>query len=269
MPAPKKLLKTNWSNLLIWEAIVNVVSEKSKAENLLVVEQIQTYIGQFHILQGISLAVPKSAVTVLLGRNGAGKTTTLKTIMGLLTPRSGQLILNGQPLNGKTTYQIARLGIGYVPEDRGIFRDLSVQENLWLAARGEKPANYRQRLEFCHDLFPDMQRFMRQKAGTLSGGQQQMVAISRVLMTDNQLLLIDEPSKGLAPIVVKAVMDALEKIKAHMTILLVEQNFTMASTVGDYFYLIDDGHNVLDGPMERLLSDQALTRQYLGVGAAS
>lgn len=237
-----------------------------KAENLLTVESVQTYIGQYHILQGISLEVPRGACTVLLGRNGAGKTTTMKTIMGLTPPREGSVRFKNEPLTGKTTFQIARTGIGYVPEDRGIFRDMSVQENLLLAARGQNQAAYRQRVEFCTDLFPDMKRFMKQKAGTLSGGQQQMVAISRGLMTDNQLLLIDEPTKGLAPIVVQAVIDALVKLKEHITILLVEQNFTMASTVGDYFYLIDDGHNILNGPMEQLLSDKETTRKYLGVG---
>ena len=144
---------------------------------------------------------------------------------------------------------------------------MTVQENLKLAARAASASQYRQRLEVALDLFPDMQRFMRQKAGTLSGGQQQMVAISRALMTDNQLLLIDEPSKGLAPIVVKAVMDVLARLKQQITILLVEQNFTMASTIGDYFVLIDDGHNVLDGPMAQLLADQEISRKYLGVGA--
>lgn len=233
---------------------------------LLTLEDVHTYIGQFHILQGISLTIRREAVTVLLGRNGAGKTTTLKTIMGLTPPRTGQINYNNQSLTKSNTYTIARQGIGYVPEDRGIFRDMSVQENLSLAAREVKPAEYRQRLEFCIDLFPDMNRFLRQKAGTLSGGQQQMVAISRALMTDNKLLLIDEPSKGLAPIVIKAVMDALERLKKHATILLVEQNFTMASTVGDYFYLIDDGHNVADGQMSDLINDQELTRKYLGVG---
>lgn len=236
--------------------------------NLLVLEGLQTYIGQFHILQGIDLAVPEGAVTVLLGRNGAGKTTTLKTIMGLTPPRQGRVTYRGQELSGQTTYQIARHGIGYVPEDRGIFRELTVEENLSLAARGESRASYRNYLANCLDLFPDMQRFMRQKAGTLSGGQQQMVAISRGLMTDNKLLLIDEPSKGLAPIVIKAVMDALQKLKSQVTILLVEQNFTMASTVGDYFYLIDDGHNITNGPMAQLIADTELTRKYLGVGFA-
>lgn len=234
--------------------------------SLLTLEGIHTYIGQFHILQGISLTVQRSAVTVLLGRNGAGKTTTLKTIMGLTPARDGTVTYDGQAVSNETTYEIARHGIGYVPEDRGIFREMTVEENLLLAARGVKGAEYRQRQEFCIDLFPDMKRFMHQKAGTLSGGQQQMVAISRGLMTDNKLLLIDEPSKGLAPIVVKAVMDALIKLKQHVTILLVEQNFTMASTVGDYFYLIDDGYNVADGPMQQLLTDKELTRKYLGVG---
>jgi branched-chain amino acid transport system ATP-binding protein len=234
--------------------------------DLLVLEGIQTYIGQFHILQGLSLTVKREAVTVLLGRNGAGKTTTLKSIMGLTPPRQGTISFNSERLDGKTTYEVARHGIGYVPEDRGIFREMTVEENLLLAARNVKTTEYKQRTEFCIDLFPDMRRFWRQKAGTLSGGQQQMVAISRGLMTDNKLILIDEPSKGLAPIVVKAVMDALEKLKQHITILLVEQNFTMASTVGDYFYLIDDGHNVTNGRMEDLIKDQELTRKYLGVG---
>lgn len=235
------------------------------SEDLLVLESVQTYISQFHILQGISMTIKRGAATVLLGRNGAGKTTTLKSIMGLTPPRQGTISYDGQPLTGKTTFEIARCGIGYVPEDRGIFRDLTSEENLLLAARGEKPADYRRRLEFCLELFPDMKRFMRQKAGTLSGGQQQMVAISRGLMTDNKLLLIDEPSKGLAPIVVKAVIDTLVRLKEHITIMLVEQNFTMASTVGDYFYLIDDGHNITDGPMAQLIGDKELTRQYLGV----
>ncbi len=238
------------------------------SDNLLVVEGLQTYIGQFHILQGLSLAVPRGAVTVLLGRNGAGKTTTLKTITGLTPPKEGRVTFDGQDLTGQATYHIARHGIGYVPEDRGIFRELTVEENLLLAARAENRASYRRHLANCLDLFPDMQRFLRQKAGTLSGGQQQMVAISRGLMTDNKLLLIDEPSKGLAPIVIKAVMDALQKLKSQITILLVEQNFTMASTIGDYFYLIDDGHNITGGPMERLIADTELTRQYLGVGFA-
>jgi branched-chain amino acid transport system ATP-binding protein len=241
---------------------------KPSGVNLLVLEGLQTYIGQFHILQGLDLAVPEGAVTVLLGRNGAGKTTTLKTIMGLTPPRQGTITYRGESINGLTTYQIARQGIGYVPEDRGIFREMTVEENLLLAARGESRAGYRTHLANCLDLFPDMQRFLKQKAGTLSGGQQQMVAISRGLMTGNKLLLIDEPSKGLAPIVIKAVMDALEKLKRQVTILLVEQNFTMASTVGDYFYLIDDGHNITNGPMDQLVADTELTRKYLGVGFA-
>ncbi|NWJ45630.1 MAG: ABC transporter ATP-binding protein [Chloroflexi bacterium] len=233
---------------------------------MLSLDDVHTYIGQFHILQGISMQVRRGAATVLLGRNGAGKTTTLKTIMGLIPPRNGAIAFNGAKLDGEITYKLARRGIGYVPEDRGIFRDMTVEENLKLAARSVSSGEYRQRLDFCTELFPDMQRFMRQKAGTLSGGQQQMVAMSRGLMVDNKLLLIDEPSKGLAPIVVQAVIEALVKLKSHITILLVEQNFTMASIVGDYFYLIDDGHNVANGTMEELINDKELTRKYLGVG---
>ncbi len=247
-------------------AMSKAPTSSSLAPDLLALEAVHTYLGQFHILQGISLVVPPGAVTVLLGRNGAGKTTTLKTIMGLTPARSGTVRLAGQDITARPTSQIARQGIGYVPEDRGIFREMSVEENLLLAARNVKPAEYRQRLDFCTGLFPDMRRFMRQKAGTLSGGQQQMVAISRGLMTDNKLLLIDEPSKGLAPIVVKTVMDALQTLKEHITILLVEQNFTMASTVGDYYWLIDDGNNVKNGTMSSLIADKELTRKYLGVG---
>ncbi len=234
--------------------------------SILTLDGVHTYIGQFHILQGISMQVRRGAATVLLGRNGAGKTTTLKTIMGLSTAREGAIQYEGERISGEITYKLARRGIGYVPEDRGIFREMTVEENLRLSSRATSSSEYKQRLEFCVDLFPDMRRFMHQKAGTLSGGQQQMVAISRGLMVDNKLLLIDEPSKGLAPIVVKAVIDALIRLKSHITILLVEQNFTMATTVGDYFYLIDDGHNVADGPMEQLVTDKELTRKYLGVG---
>jgi branched-chain amino acid transport system ATP-binding protein len=238
---------------------------KKSDTDLLVVDNIQTYIGQFYILQGISLKIKQGACTVLLGRNGAGKSTTLKTIMGVTPPRYGNILYNGKSIAKQTPFQIARHGIGYVPEDRAIFRDMTVMENLQIAARGVKTSEYNRRRDFCLELFPDMERFMRQKAGTLSGGQQQMVAISRGLMRDNQLLIIDEPSKGLAPIVVQAVIDALAKLKSHITILLVEQNFTMASTLGDYFYLIDDGENVANGAMSDLIHDHDLTKKYLGV----
>jgi branched-chain amino acid transport system ATP-binding protein len=244
----------------------SVATLNAPGEALLSLSGVHTYIGQYHILQGISLDVKPSACTVLLGRNGAGKTTTLKTIMGLTPARDGVIGFGENILSGKTTFNVARQGIGYVPEDRGIFRDMTVHENLLLAARGKSAAEFREKIEFCTDLFPDMRRFMRQKAGTLSGGQQQMVAISRGLMTDNKLLLIDEPSKGLAPIVVQAVIEALLKLKSFITILLVEQNFTLASTVGDYFYLIDDGQNVTNGAMSDLLGDEETKRKYLGVG---
>jgi branched-chain amino acid transport system ATP-binding protein len=230
---------------------------------LLELEDVHADIGQHHILQGVSLAVRADRVTVLLGRNGAGKTTTLRTIVGLLHPRRGAVRYRGAPIHGRPPYEIVRAGIGFVPEGQGIFAGLTVEENLRVAMHDE--ARGRRRLPDVFALFPDLRRLLRARAGTLSGGQKQMLSIARALVNENRLLLIDEPSKGLAPIVVEHLIDALRAMKQHVTVLLVEQNFAMASALGDDFYLVDDGRTVHAGAMAALVTDDVLKKRYLGV----
>jgi branched-chain amino acid transport system ATP-binding protein len=232
--------------------------------SLLEVDDLHTYIGQHHILQGVSLRIRRDAVTVLLGRNGAGKTTTMRTIMGVLHPARGAVRFEGRPIHHLPPYEIARLGIGYVPEGQGIFGTLTVDENLRVAALAEDTQSGR-RLERILDLFPDLDRFRHARAGTLSGGQKQMLSIARAFVNPNRLLLIDEPSKGLAPIIVEHLIDALRAMKQHATVLLVEQNFAMASALGDDFYLIDDGRTVQHGSMASLAADHELKKKYLGI----
>lgn len=235
--------------------------------NLLVVEHIQTFIGQFHILEGVSLTVPKNAITVLLGRNGAGKTTTLKSILGLTPPREGKVIFKGMEIQGKRAYNIVNLGIGYVPEHRAIFRQLSVQENLKMAER--KRGDFERKSDFIFDLFPDLKRLYKLPGNHLSGGQQQMLAVARALVPDNELLLIDEPSEGLAPILIQEMMEAIRKLSASTTILLVEQNFIMASQLAENFYIIDDGKTAHEGKMVDLVNDEALIHEFLGASVST
>jgi branched-chain amino acid transport system ATP-binding protein len=230
--------------------------------NLLEVNAIHTFINQFHILEGVSLEVPKGSITALLGRNGAGKTTTLRSIIGLTPPREGQIIYDGAPIQGQTAYDIAARGIGYVPEYRAVFRALTVEENLKIAERRKDDLARRSDLIF--DLFPDLKRFYRLPGGQLSGGQQQMLAIARALVPDNRLLLVDEPSEGLAPILIEAIVTALRKLSSHMTVLLVEQNFRMAAQLADRYYIIDDGQTVNSGQMQDLIHDRPLITKYLG-----
>ena len=232
--------------------------------DLLELEDVHTDIGQHHILQGVSLRVRPDAVTVLLGRNGAGKTTTMRTIMGVLRLRRGMVRFDGHPIHTLAPHAIARLGIGYVPEGQGIFATLTVDENLRVAQLSEG-APARERLQHIFGLFPDLERFRRARAGTLSGGQKQMLAIARAFINPNRLLLIDEPSKGLAPIIVEHLVEALSAMKRHATVLLVEQNFAMAQALGDDFYLIDDGRTVHQGSMASLAADDALKKKYLGI----
>lgn len=231
---------------------------------LLKVEQIETYIDQHHILQGVSLEVPAGEVTVLLGRNGAGKTTTLRSIMGLTPPAKGRILFQGEPIHSLPTHSIVRKGIGYVPEDQGVFGDLTVAENVKVAMRKEDRET-RDRLAWTLDLFPDLKSFWDRKAGNLSGGQKQMLAITRALVQDHKLLLIDEPSKGLAPVVVDKVTEALKEIKDHTTIVLVEQNFAMASAMGDRYYILDNGQTKVSGAMLELAQDEDLKRKWLGI----
>ncbi len=230
--------------------------------NILEVNSIQTFIGQFHILEGVSLAVPDGSITAILGRNGAGKTTTLKSIIGLRPPREGQVIFAGADVRGRRPYDIAALGIGYVPENRAIFRALTVEENLKIAER--KKGDLARRADFIFGLFPDLKKFTKLPAGQLSGGQQQMLAIARALVPDNRLLLIDEPSEGLAPILIEQLMASIRSLSAHTTVLLVEQNFRMASQLADYYYLIDDGKSIQNGAMKDLVNDRATIQRYLG-----
>ena len=232
--------------------------------DVLEVEDVHTDIGQHHILQGVSLRVRADAVTVLLGRNGAGKTTTMRTVMGVLPPRRGAVRFEGRAIHGRPPHAIARLGIGYGPEGQGIFATLTVEENLRVAMRAEN-AESRERMRRVLGLFPDLARFRGARAGTLSGGQKQMLAIGRALVNPIRLLLIDEPSKGLAPIVVEHLVTALEAMKRDTTVVLVEQNFAMASRLGDDCYVMDGGRTVYAGTMAALAADRVLKQKYLGV----
>ncbi|GAB4518512.1 MAG: ABC transporter ATP-binding protein [Anaerolineae bacterium] len=230
---------------------------------VLQVQNIHTFIGQFHILEGVSVSVPKGSVTVLLGRNGAGKTTTLRSIMGLTPAKNGLITFQGEPLIGKSVHAIARMGIGYVPEHRAIFKELSVRENLEIAAR--QRTDLERSLDYIFELFPDLKRFYALPGGNLSGGQQQMLAIARALVPENTLLLIDEPSEGLAPVIIEQLMEAIRRLSAEKTVLLVEQNFRVASRLADRYVIIDDGHSVNEGQIQDLIHDQALIQRYLGV----
>ncbi|WP_394136696.1 ABC transporter ATP-binding protein [Cytobacillus oceanisediminis] len=226
--------------------------------------EVETHIGQYHILQGVSFEVRKGEVTVLLGRNGAGKTTTLRTIMGLNPASSGTIHYKGEDISRLPTFTVAQKGIGYVPEDQGIFSGLTVEENMKVAMKNDNDST-KERLEWILGLFPDLKKFWKKPGGLLSGGQKQMLSIARAYINDNDLLLIDEPSKGLAPIVVEKVMETIMEMKEKTTIVLVEQNFMMASTVGDRFYIIDDGRTVSNGPMKLLKEDEEIRRKYLGI----
>lgn len=233
---------------------------------LLRVEELQTYIGQYHILQGINLEVPAGQVTVLIGRNGAGKTTTLRSIMGLTPPTHGSIEFNGEKINGLPPYIIARKGMAFVPEDQGIFSALTVEENLRIAMlREDKETKDRQNW-LLEEIFPDLKEKLKLKADSLSGGQKQMLSIGRALVNDNKVLLIDEPSKGLAPIIVQVLANAIKQIKDHTTVVLVEQNFWLASAVGERYYIIDDGQTVHKGLMDNLIKDKVLQQRYLGIG---
>jgi branched-chain amino acid transport system ATP-binding protein len=226
--------------------------------------EIETYIGQYHILQGVSFEVNRGEVTVLLGRNGAGKTTTLRTIMCLNPASKGTIEWNGEPIHRYPTYTIAQKGIGYVPEDQGIFPTLTVEENIKVAIKKEDQETS-ERQEYILNLFPDLKKYWKRHGGLLSGGQKQMLSIARAYVNNNKLLLIDEPSKGLAPIMVEKVMESILQMKEKTTIVLVEQNFMMASTIGDHFYIIDDGKTVQNGPMNLLRENEEMRRKYLGI----
>jgi branched-chain amino acid transport system ATP-binding protein len=231
-------------------------------EHLLAVEGIHTFIKQYHILQGVDVHVPRGSITALLGRNGAGKTTTLKSILGLLPIRQGRLVFDGRDIQGMRSFDIAALGIGFVPEHRAIFRDLTVEENLKIAER--KKGDYLRKKDFIFELFPDLKRLMHLSGTNLSGGQQQMLAIARALIPENRLLLIDEPSEGLAPVIIEHLMEAIRHLSKDATIILVEQNFLVASQLAEYYVIIEEGRSVKAGRMADFVNDRDTIHRYLG-----
>jgi branched-chain amino acid transport system ATP-binding protein len=233
-------------------------------EPILSLTDVHTHIQQHHILQGVSLQVKPGRATVLVGRNGAGKSTTLRTIMGLNPATSGTIEMEGQAIQNRKPYEIAHLGIGYVPEDNAVLYTLTVEENLRLAMFQESDQGWR-RLEAIFQLFPDLKRFLHSQAGILSGGQKQMLAIALALVRDHRLVLIDEPSKGLAPVVVEHLGESLNQIKEKTTVVLVEQNFFLASLVGQDYFILDDGRVVHQGLMTELAEDRELKQKYLGI----
>lgn len=230
---------------------------------ILKVSNIQTYIGQFHILEGVNVEVPQGAITVLLGRNGAGKTTTLKSIMGMTPVSEGTITFEGKPLHTLRPFEIGKIGIGYVPEDRSIFKTLSVRENLEIAERNK--GDFDKHIDMIFELFPDLKRLFHLGGGQLSGGQQQMLAVARALIPDNRLLLIDEPSEGLAPVIIEQLMEAIRHLSSSTTVLLVEQNFLMASQLADTYVIIEEGQSVKAGHMKDLAGDPDMVKKYLGV----
>ena len=239
---------------------------------LLQLEAVHTHIGAYHILQGVDLEVPQGRLTVLLGRNGAGKTTTLRTIMGLWSVSEGSLRFDGEEIGAAGTPDIARRGIAYVPENMGIFADLTVHETLLLAARGARRSQHmdRQRLEWIFGLFPALKRFWQHPAGLLSGGQKQMLAVARAIVEPRKLLLVDEPSKGLAPAIIQNMVSAFRELKqTDTTILLVEQNFNFARQLGDRVAVMDGGRVVHTGSMAELADDEGLQQRLLGLSLAS
>lgn len=233
--------------------------------SLLSLREMKTQIGQYHVLHGITLDVPEGGVFVLLGRNGAGKTTTLRSIMGLWQPQPGSVHFKGRDISTLATADIARMGIAYVPENMGVFGGLTVEENLILATT--KGRFDQTRLRRIYTLFPALEQFWTKQAWSLSGGQKQMLAVARAIIEQRDLILIDEPTKGLAPSIVAAMGEAFREIAQDTTILLVEQNFNFARSLGRDMAVIDDGRVVHRGTMADFAADTDLQGQLLGLSA--
>jgi len=234
------------------------------SDPILTLEGVRTDIAQYHILQGVDLQVPRGAVTMLLGRNGVGKTTTLRTIIGHWRAREGQVLFDGQDITRLPTPAIARAGIGFVPEDMGIFSDLTVEENMVLAAVSG-PINSA-RLDWIFAAFPPLKTFWKSEAGNLSGGQKQMLSIARAMAEERQLYLVDEPTKGLAPAIISTMAKALKDLKDQgASILLVEQNFAVACALGDSAHVMDDGRVIWSGEMAELAKDATLQERLMGL----
>jgi branched-chain amino acid transport system ATP-binding protein len=244
-------------------------NDTSKATDvLLTLSGVHTHIGQYHILQGVDLVVPRGGLSVLLGRNGAGKTTTLRTIMGLWKASAGTVSFDGRDIGKMATPDIARLGIAYVPESMAVFSDLTVRENLYLAARNGPLDSAR--VEWICGFFPALKKFWNYPAGNLSGGQKQMVAIARAIVEPRKLLLVDEPTKGLAPAIIQSLIAAFRELKeTDTTILLVEQNFNFVRSLGDTVSVMDDGRVVHAGSMNELANNDELQQRLLGLSLDS
>ncbi len=235
------------------------------AEGLLSLRGVKTDIGRYHILHGVDFEVPEGRLTMLLGRNGAGKTTTLRTIMGLWRAVAGEIRFENRDITRMATPDIARLGIAYVPETMAIFADLTVQENIVLAARSGPPDPAR--LDWIFGRFEALKRFWTLPAGNLSGGQKQMLAVARAIVEPRRLLLIDEPTKGLAPAIIANMIDAFRELKdGAVSLLVVEQNFAFARQLGDTVAVMDDGRVAHVGTMEAFAADAALQQHLLGLG---
>ncbi|HEY7585412.1 MAG TPA: ABC transporter ATP-binding protein [Candidatus Deferrimicrobiaceae bacterium] len=227
---------------------------------------INTFYGRSHILFDVSLSVEKGEVVSLLGRNGAGKSTTFRSIIGLTPPQSGEVIFRGERVNGLRAFRICRKGIGFVPEDRRCFPDLTVRENLEVAARREKQTSAPWTIERIYALFPRLEERQRNRGSQLSGGEQQMLTIARTLMTNPEVLLLDEPSEGLAPLIVALLADMILQIRREgVTVLLAEQNLHFCAKVADRGYVIDKGSVKYEGSMSDLLSNEEIKEKYLAV----
>jgi len=228
---------------------------------LLSVEDVHTYYGESHVLEGVSLSVDPGETVALVGRNGVGKTTTLRTALQLTPPRSGTVRVRGTDVTGDPTHEVAARGVGWIPEDRRMFEQLTVDENIRVAVKDTAAVDEKRELAF--EAFPDLRGLHARETGNLSGGQQQMVAIARGLVGDNDALLVDEPSEGLAPQIVSAVADALRTVSEDAAMLLVEQNFPLAMDLADRFYLLDHGTVVESGSTEDVTRDDETIRRYL------
>lgn len=235
-------------------------------DRVLVLHDVETYYGKIHALRGVNLEVPQGKIVTLLGSNGAGKTTTLNTISGLIQASSGKIEFYGRDISKEKAHNIVGMGLIHVPEGRRIFKDLTVRENLELGGFTLKDdALRRKRIEHIFEIFPRLKDRQKQSGGTLSGGEQQMLAIGRAMMTDPKLLLLDEPSMGLAPLIVQDIMRIIKRLNSEgTTILLVEQNAKIALKLADYGYVLETGRLVMEGDSAELRRDERITRAYLG-----
>ncbi|MGQ4891345.1 MAG: ABC transporter ATP-binding protein [Candidatus Njordarchaeia archaeon] len=231
---------------------------------LLEVKNLKVYIGDLYILQGLNLKIGEKTITALIGRNGAGKTTLMKTIMGLIKPVEGEIIFNKENITGQPPYIVSRKGIAYVPSERAIFTDLTVEENLKLAYRGNKNM-FQEKLEYIFDIFPDLKKFYKQKGRNLSGGQQKMLAIACGIINENKLIMLDEPTEGLSPKIVADLLEVVKALKEKVTIFLVEQNYRAIKETADYAYIIDKGVIVESGAMEEISKKEEMLKKYLGI----